>query len=438
MKMDPVITGLLGLLVFIVLLFLGMPVSYAMLFTGFWGLCYLRSPSAAFDIVSKDIFSNFSSYSFTVVPMFVFMGFVAYYSGIGAGLFRLSHKIIGHFRGGLALAAQLACALFGAICGALAASVATIGTIAFPEMKKYNYHDSLSASSIAAGASIGSLIPPSVLFIIYGIATEQSIGRLFLAGVFPGILLTVANMITIYILCRINPSLGPAAPKAGLKEIVATLNEGLIEVIVVFVVSLGGLFIGWFTPTEAGAIGALSLLVLTLLERKMDWQKLVATLFDTTKLSAMIFLLVAGATVYGRFFALTRIPFQLGTWVTGFNLPSFAVMALIIFIYLILGCIIDALALILLTIPIFYPLVVKTLGYDPIWFGVIVLLVAVMGSITPPVGLNIFVMKSVAPSVKMETLFKGVWPFVGALLVCIAIIIAFPPIATWLPNMVFK
>jgi len=436
--MNPALTGALGLLLFLLIMFLGMPVSYAMLFTGFWGLCYLRSPVAAFDIVSKDIFSNFSSYSFTVVPMFVFMGFVAYHSGIGTGLFRLSHKVIGHLRGGLALAAQLACALFGAICGSLAASVATIGTIAYPEMKRYRYGDILSASSIAAGASIGSLIPPSVLFIVYGIATEQSIGRLFLAGIFPGILLTIANMITIYILCRINPNLAPAGPKASFKEITATLNEGLIEVIIVFIVSLGGLFIGWFTPTEAGAVGALSLLALTFLEKKMNWQKLKLALFDTIKLSAMIFLLVAGATVYGRFFALTRIPFQLGSWVTDFALPPYAVMALIILIYLILGCIIDALALILLTIPIFYPLVVNTLGYDPIWFGVIVLLVAVMGSITPPVGLNIYVMKSVAPSVQIETLFKGVWPFVGALLVCIAIIIAFPQIATWLPNMVFK
>lgn len=435
--MSPELTGLFGLLIFIIILFLGMPVSYSMLLTGFWGLCFLRSPDAAFNIISKDIFSNFSSYSFTVVPMFVFMGFVAYYSGIGAGLFRLSHKAIGHHRGGLALAAQLACAVFGAICGSLAASVATIGTIAYPEMKRYHYADELSASSIAAGASIGSLIPPSVLFIIYGIATEQSIGRLFLAGVMPGILLTVANMITIYILCKRNPLLGPAVEKARFKEVIATLNDGLIEVIIVFVVSLGGLFIGWFTPTEAGAVGALSLLLITLIEKKIDLAKLKSALLDTTKLSAMIFLLVAAATVYGRFFAISRIPFKLGTWVTGFDIPSFAVMGLIILIYLVLGCIIDALALILLTVPIFYPLVVGTLGYDPIWFGVIILLVAVMGSITPPVGLNIYVMKSVAPSVKIETLFKGIWPFVGALLICIAIIIAFPPIATWLPNLVF-
>ncbi len=436
--MSPALAGIIGLGVFIIVMFLGMPVSYSMLLTGFWGLCFLRSPQAAFNIISKDIFTNFSSYSLTVVPMFVFMGFVAYYSGIGSGLFRLSHKIIGHRRGGLALAAQIACALFGAICGSLAASVATIGTIAFPEMKKYHYQDELAASSIAAGASIGSLIPPSVLFIIYGIATEQSIGRLFLAGVFPGILLTVANMITIYILCRRNPLIGPAGEKASRKEIFSTIKtDGLLEVIIVFVVSLGGLFIGWFTPTEAGAVGVICLLAITLIEKKMNISKLKSALFDTTKLSAMIFLLIAGATVYGRFFAISRIPFQLASWVTQFNLPNFVVMGIIILIYLILGCVIDALALILLTVPIFFPLVVNTLGYDPIWFGVIILLVTVMGSITPPVGLNIYVMKSVAPSVKIETLFKGVWPFVGALLVCIFLIIAFPAIATFLPRLFF-
>ncbi|NLM20654.1 MAG: TRAP transporter large permease, partial [Peptococcaceae bacterium] len=343
--MDSTIVGLLGMLIFLVMLFLGMPVSFAMLLSGFWGLWYLRSADAAFNLVCKDIFIQFSAYSLTVVPMFVFMGFVAYHSGIGAGLFKLSYRAIGHFRGGLALAAQVACAIFGAICGSLAASVATIGTIAYPEMKKFNYADSLSSASIAAGASIGSLIPPSVLFIIYGISAEQSIGRLFLAGVFPGILLTLANMVVIYILCRRNPQLGPAAGKrSSLKEIVATLNEGLIEVIIVFVVSLGGLFIGWFSPTEAGAVGALALLIVTAVQKKMDWPKLKASLLDTTKLSAMIFLLIAGATVFGHFFALSRIPANLATWVTMFNLPNFVVIMLIILIYFLLGMFIDSLS----------------------------------------------------------------------------------------------
>jgi tripartite ATP-independent transporter DctM subunit len=414
-----------------------MPISYAMLFTGFWGLCYLRSPSAAFDIVAKDLLSVFSSYSLTVIPMFIFMGFIALHSGIGGSLFNLSHKFLGHLRGGLALASEAACALFGAVCGSSTATVATIGTIALPEMKKYNYDSSLSTASIAAGASLGSLIPPSVLFIIYGIATEQSIGKLFLAGILPGILLMVLYMLTIVILTAYNPSLAPAGQKATWGERINAFRGGLAEVILVFIVSLGGLFLGWFTPTEAGAVGAISLIVISFAEKKMNWNKTKAALLDTTKLTAMIFLLVAGATVFGRFFALTRIPFELGTWVTGLDMPPFAVFGVIIIIYLVLGCFIDALALMLLTIPIFYPLVVTTLGYDPIWFGVIILLVVSMGVITPPIGLNVYVIKGVAPEVPLETIFKGVWPFVIAILVCIVILMAFPQIATVLPNMFF-
>ncbi len=435
--MDPAIIGVICFAIFLLVVFSGVPISYAMLIVGFWGICYLRSPASAFDIVSKDVFTSFSSYSLTVIPMFVFMGFIAYHSGIGGQLFRLSHKFVGHYRGGLALASQVACALFGAICGSLAASVATIGSIAHPEMKKYNYDSSLSTGCIAAGASIGSLIPPSVLFIIYGIAAEQSIGRLFLAGILPGILMMLLYMITIVILTTRDPLLAPAAPKAGWKERIDAFRGGLVEVIIVFVLSLGGLFLGWFTPTEAGAVGAISLLVITLFEKKMDWNKLKASLLDTTKLTAMIFLLVAGASVFGRFFALTRIPFELGSWVAGLDVPSFVIMGTIIIIYLLLGFIIDALALILLTIPIFYPVVVISLGYDPIWFGVIVLLVVSMGVVTPPIGLNVYIIKGVAPEVPIEKIFKGVWPFVLADLTLVIILIAFPQIVTVLPDMLF-
>jgi tripartite ATP-independent transporter DctM subunit len=433
--MSPAITGLAGVVLFLIVVFSGVPISFAMLFTGFWGLCFLRSPAAAFDIVAKDLFSTFSSYSLTVIPMFVYMGFIAFHSGIGKSLFNLSHKFVGHFRGGLAIASEAACALFGAVSGSSTAGVATIGTIAIPEMRKYNYDSSLATASIAAGASLGSLIPPSVLFIVYGIATEQSIGKLFLAGILPGILLMVLYMLTIIISCKFNPSLAPAGQRATRSEKIEAFRGGLIEVFIVFIISLGGLFLGWFTPTEAGAVGAVCLMVITLLEKKMDWNKTMLALLDSTKLSAMIFLLIAGATIFGRFFALTRIPFDLGMWVTGMNISSFAVLMVVLFIYLILGCFIDALALMLLTIPIFYPLVVTTLGYDPIWFGVIMLLVVNMGVITPPIGLNVFVVKGVAPDVPLETIFRGIWPFLIAIVVCIIILILFPQIATVLPDM---
>ena len=245
----------------------------------------------------------------------------------------------------------------------------------------------------------------------------------------------VLYMLTIAVWCKYNPSLAPAGEKSTWSERIDAFRGGLIEVFIVFIVSLGGLFLGWFTPTEAGAVGAICLLVITLLEKKMNWDKTMLALLDSTKLSAMIFLLIAGATVFGRFFALTRIPFNLGMWVTGMNIPPFAVLMVVLLIYLILGCFIDALALMLLTIPIFYPLVVTTMGYDPIWFGVVMLLVVNMGVITPPIGLNVFVVKGVAPDVPLETIFKGIWPFLIAIVVCIIILILFPQIATVLPDM---
>lgn len=430
--------GLLGLIAFLVIIFLGVPISYAMLIVGFWGVAYMVSFSAAFEIVSSQLFSVFSSYSLTVAPMFIFMGFIAFYSGIGASIFYFFYTLTGHIRGGLAIATQAVCAMFGAVCGSLPATVATMGLVIHPEMKKYKYSSALSTGCIASGASIGSLIPPSVLFIIYGLATEQSIGKLFLAGILPGLLLMVLFMITIAIITWYNPALAPPAPKASWADSFKAFRRGgLWEISLVFIVSLGGLFSGWFTPTEAGAVGSISLLIIVSVEKKFSWELLKLSLYNTTKLTAMVFLLIAGATVFGRFFALSRIPAEIGGLVTDLQLPSFVVMGVVILIYFVLGFVIDALALIVITIPIFYPLIVNTLGYDPIWFGVIVLLVVSLGVITPPIGLNVYVIKGVAPEVPLETIFRGVWPFVIALLVCIAILIAYPPIATYLPDLFY-
>ncbi|MFO7971370.1 MAG: TRAP transporter large permease subunit, partial [Desulfobacterales bacterium] len=257
-------------------------------------------------------------------------------------------------------------------------------------------------------------------------------------GILPGILLMLLFMIAIVIVTWYNPSLAPPGPKASWEDsFKAFRSGGLWEISIVFIISLGGLFSGWFTPTEAGAVGSISLLVIVSIEKKFSFEMLKLSLYNTTRLTAMVFLLIAAATVFGRFFALTRIPAQLGILVTELQLPSFAVMGIVILIYFVLGFVVDALALIVITIPIFYPLIINTLGYDPIWFGVVVLLVVSLGVITPPIGLNVYVMKGVAPEVPLETIFKGVWPFVIALLVCIAILIAFPPIATFLPNLFY-
>ena len=433
--MNPFGLGVLGIMVFLVLLMLRMPIAYAMALVGFTGFALLSSASASFSMVAKEIFNTFSSYSLSVIAMFVWMGFLAFYSGIGTRLYVFAYKLMGHLPGGLAVATQLACGIFGAICGSNTATAATMGAIALPEMKKYQYDTSLATASIAAGGVLGVLIPPSVIFIVYGMATEQSIGELFMAGIIPGILLMLAYIATILFLTLRNPALGPAGPRASWKERASSLRGGLFEVLVVFALSIGGLFAGWFTPTEAGAVGAAGVLAVSLLGRHLDWTGFKKSLYDTTRTTAMIMLMIAGAMIFGRFMAISRIPFELANWAGSLPLPPFAIVGVILLIYLVLGCFIDALALILLTIPIFYPVVVKTLGYDPIWFGVIVVMVVAMGVITPPVGMNVYIIKGVAPDVPLEDIFRGIWPFLLAIIFSLIILIAFPSIATFLPQL---
>jgi len=388
-------------------------------------------------MVATEIYNTFSSYSLSVIPMFVWMGYLAYYSGIGTDLYIFAYKMIGHWPGGLAVATQLACGVFGAVCGSNTATAATMGAIALPEMKKYGYDDSMSTASIAAGGVLGVLIPPSVIFIVYGMSSEQSIGRLFMAGILPGILLMVLYMVAIIVMTTKNPVLGPRGPKANWTERLGALRKGLGETLVIFALSIGGLFWGWFTPTEAGAVGVGGVLLVSILRKRINMQKIIASLKDTTKTSAMIMLIIAGAIIFGRFMAVSRVPFALASWTAALPLPPMAIMGVMILIYLILGCFIDALALVLLTTPIFYPVAVTALGFDPIWFGVIVVMVVAMGVITPPVGMNVYIIKGVAKDVPLETIFKGVWPFLICILICIALLFIFPSIATFIPNTVF-
>ncbi len=429
--------GLLGIVAFFILLVFRMPIGFAMAVVGFVGFAYINSPTAALKVLSSEIFSNFTNYTLSEIPLFILMGFAAYHAGLGTKLYSFAYKMIGHFPGGLAIATQPTCAIFGAVCGSNTATAATIGSISIPEMKKYDYDISLATGSVAAGGSLGTLIPPSVNFIIYGIATQTSIGALFLAGIAPGILLTILNMIAVFYMTRKNPALGPPGPKASWEErIEAAKGGGLWEVFLIFALSLGGLFLGWFTPTESGAVGAFGVIVLTSLRGLLNWEGLKKALADTTKTTAMIMLLLAGAIIFGRFMAISRLPFELGSLVTKVMLPPFAVMILIIFIYFILGLFMDALAMVLLTIPIFYPIAVNILGYDPVWFGAIIVLALSMGCITPPVGINVYVIKGVVPDVPLETIFKGIWPFFWALTISMLILVACPQIVTFLPELI--
>ena len=433
--MNELYIGLIGIVCFLLLLFLRMPIAFAMAIVGFAGFSFLTSVSSAYNMVAKEIFSNFSSYSLSVIAMFVWMGFLAYYSGIGTSLYNFAYRLLGHMPGGLAIATQAACAVFGAICGSNTATAATMAAIALPEMDKYQYNRSLATASIAAGGVIGILIPPSVIFILYGTATEQSVGALFMAGILPGILLTFLYMVVIYILTKRNPSLGPTGPRSSWRERISSIRGGLLEAMFVFLISVGGLFTGLFTPTEAGAVGAGGILLVSLWRKSIDRDKLKKSLLDTTRTTAMIMLMIAGAVIFGRFMAVSRVPFELANWVGSLSLPPFAIMGLILLIYFILGCFIDALALVLLTVPIFFPVVVDTLGYDPIWFGVIIVLVVGMGVITPPVGMNVYVIKGIKPDIPLETIFKGIWPFLGAVTVCIVLLMLFPSIVTFLPSL---
>jgi C4-dicarboxylate transporter DctM subunit len=430
--MSPVHVGIIGVVFLVVILFSKFPVAFCMALVGLLGFGYLVSPEAALNIIVKDFYTVFSSYSLTVVPLFVFMGQILFYAGISRKLYDAAYAWLGHYKGGLAMATVGACACFSAICGSTNATAATMATVALPEMKRFKYRDELATGVVAAGGSLGILIPPSVVFIVYGILTEQSIGKLFMAGILPGILLSILFILTIYIWVSINPVMAPRVEKQGFKVKIRSLT-GLIEVIILFVLVMGGLFIGIFTPTEAGAVGAFGGLVIPLVRRQLSWQGFIMALYSSTRTTCMIFVIVAGATVFGHFLAVTNIPTALSTWVVGLPIPPWAVMIVVMFFFLIGGCFMDALGMIMLTIPIFYPVAIA-LGYDPIWFGVVIVLVTELGVITPPVGINVYVVSGIARDVPLEIIFKGAIPFVLALLTYIIIMVFFPQIALFLPS----
>jgi tripartite ATP-independent transporter DctM subunit len=431
--MNPTTAGLLGICILIGFMFLRMPVGFTMAIVGFAGFAYLVSFDAATNIAVKDIFSSFGSYNLTVIPLFVFMGQVAFHAGISGRLFHAAYKIMGHWRGGLAMATIGACAGFAAICGSTNATAATMASVALPEMKKYNYKPELATGVIAAGGSLGILIPPSVIFIVYGILTEQSIGKLFISGIIPGIILSILFCATIWIWTYLKPDLGPRGPKTTFREKFFALT-GVAETLIIFFAVIGGMFVGFFTPTEAAAVGAFATLVIALAGRNLSWRGFVQSLMETTRISCMILVIVAGATIFGHFLAITRIPFDIAGWIANLHWPPYAVMIMIIVIYLIGGCFLDALALIMLTVPIFYPVVLQ-MGYDPIWFGVIIVLVTQMGVLTPPVGVNVYVVSGVARDVPLHVIFRGAMPLLLAIILLALILIPFPQIALFLPRL---
>lgn len=420
--------GLLGIACLFLLLASSMPVAFAMTLVGLVGFAAVVNGPAALHVLVTDYYDVFSSYGLTVIPLFVFMGQVAFHTGVSQKLFDAAHCWFGWLRGGLAMSTVGACTAFGAICGSGPATAATMAAVALPEMKRYKYHPGFAAGTVAAGGGIGMMIPPSVVFIVYGVMTEQSIGKLFIAGIVPGLMVAAMFMATIGLLCAFRPGLAPPATVATWRERFRSLS-GVVEILLLFALVMGGMFAGWFTPTEAAAVGAAGSVGIAMVSRKCRFRMLATAMGETLRTSCMVMVIVAGATVFGHFLQITNVPTELAAWMAGLPLPAWGIMLAVILFYLVAGAFLDALALVLLTIPIFYP-VVLNLGFDPIWFGVMIVLVTQMGVISPPVGVNVYVVSGMDRAVPLQSVFKGALPYLAALVVAALLLLAFPEIVT--------
>ncbi|HOV32485.1 MAG TPA: TRAP transporter large permease [Candidatus Hydrogenedens sp.] len=424
--------GITGIIVLLFLLVASMPVAFAMLSVGLAGFAMVVNKEAAFTMLASDLIDTFSSTSLVVIPLFVLMGQVAFHSGISKRLFHSAYLWVGSLPGGLAMATIVACAFFGAICGSGPATAATMAAVALPEMRRYKYDDALASGTVASSGSLGMMIPPSVVFIVYGILTQQSIGKLFIAGILPGIFIAILFCINIYIRCSKNPDLGPAGAKATLKEKIASLT-GIIETLILFLVVMIGIFFGFFTPTEGAGVGAGGTIILAVLLRQITWKGFVRALMETLRTSCMILIVIGGAVILGRFFAITRLPMTIANGLITLPIPNWAICFLVMVFYMVGGCFIDALALVLLTIPIFYP-VIQQLGYDPIWFGVMIILLTQIGVISPPVGINVYVVSGMERNLSLSTVFRGSIPFLWILVGVSILFLIFPDLVIWFPN----
>jgi len=430
---DPTSVGYIGLAVMFVLLFSGMPVGLVMGLVGFVGMVYLAGTDAGFAVLGTVPYRTWASYDFSVVPLFVLMGTFSFYAGISRDLYNAAYKWLGHLPGGLGMATVGACAVFSAVSGSSIACAATFGKVALPEMKRFNYDPALATGSVAAGGTLDIMIPPSVMMIVYAIITQQSIGKLFLAGFVPGALEALLYLATIYILCKRNPKLGPRGPATTLREKFASV-KGIWVAILLFLLVIGGLYLGIFTPTEAGGIGAFGAFIFGLAQRRLGWHGFKESLIDTTKTTGMIFTILLGAIIFNYFLAVTRLPTELATFMSELNINRYLILAAFLVFYIILGAIMDEMAMVLLTVPILFP-VIMSLGFDPIWFGIIIIMMCVLGMIAPPVGMIVYVISGVAPDIPMSTIYRGAFPFFLAAILLVVVLVAFPQIVLFLPNL---
>jgi C4-dicarboxylate transporter DctM subunit len=424
---------ILGLVALLIFLFSRMLIGAVLGVLGFVGMTILFGSSAGLGLFKTVPIATTASYSLCVIPFFILMGEICFHAGLSEKLYRVTYKWVGQFRGGLSMATVLACGAFSAVSGSSLATAATMGTVSLPEMKRYNYAETLATGSIAAGGTIGILIPPSVILIIYGILVEVSIAELFFAGVIPGLISLLYYVIAIHIWTRISPTVGPPGPRAPFGEKVRSLKDTW-EVLCLFLLIMGGIYGGLFTPTEAGAIGASGALFFGLIRRRLSRQNLYDSLLATGRTTSMVFLVVIGTAIYGYFLTSTQLPMEFADYVVNLDLSPFVIVLAIIMVCFALGCVMGTLPLVFITVPIFAP-VMESLGYDLIWFGVIVVVVSEIGLITPPVGMNVFIMKGVAGDVPLGTIFRGIFPFLIADFARLITLIAFPSITLFLPQL---
>jgi C4-dicarboxylate transporter, DctM subunit len=421
-----------GFVALFALMLLRVPVGMAMGLVGVAGFAYLNGGGPALKIVGHTSMRTVTDWNFAVIPMFLLMGSFATTSGMSRELFRAGNAFLGHLRGGLGIATIAACGGFAAICGSSVATAATFSRVAYPEMRRYGYPQSFSTGVIAAGGTLGIMIPPSTVFAVYGLITEQDVGKLFIAGVVPGILAVAMYMVTITAIGLIRPGFLPAGQRAPWSEKLAAMKD-IWATLLLFAFVIGGIYGGLFTATEAAGMGAAGAFIIGVMRRKLSLADIRRSLLEATRTTAAVFTVLIGALLFGYFLTITQTPQNVTAFLTGLGIGKYGVLALIMLMYLVLGCLMDALAMIILTVPIVFPVIVA-LGFDPIWFGVIIVMTVELGLIHPPVGMNIFVIKSVVEDVKISTIFYGVIPFIITDLIRLVILIAFPIIALWLPS----
>lgn len=434
--MSLMMVGVLGFVgILILILFVRLPIGFSMLLAGFLGTAYLTSFDTALGVLGRQVWVSSANYDIAVVAMFVLMGELAFSTGVSDGAFNAAQKWLGKIRGGVAMATIGACSAFAAVSGSSPATAATVGGVALPKMKKLGYSDELATGSIAAGGTLGILIPPSLAFIMFGILTEQSISELYMAGIVPGLLLTLMFMLAIWVTVKIKRQ-ETNDQSFSMREKLASL-KGVIDITILFVVVIGGMFAGLFTPTEAGAAGVVAVIIVSLFKRTFSLNLLIDSMRRATVTTGMIITIFIGGMLFSYFLAASTLPFRIGDVIAGLPVSPLMIMVAMIAIWFFLGCLMDSMAMTLLTVPVFYP-IIQQLGFSPIWFSVLGVMSVEAGMITPPVGINVYIIAGVAKGIPVHTIFRGILPFLAALIAAIALVLIFPDIALFLPSLLVK